>query len=258
MKKDFVEERRGKLLEYVNTNSRADIGELALALDTTEATIRRDLAILEKENLVQRVHGGVLRREKPSVWQSTTLQERMAMHTEEKQRIADFVTQMVHDGESLMIDGGSTTIMIAQKLSAKKNLLAVTNAPAIGEMIIGTNDNSVILTGGELMKGTSVTIGSAAEHSLRQYRTDKTIIGVSGILVDTGFFSASPQEAEIKRLMAMNSSETIVAADSSKIDTRAFCFVCDFASVDKVVTDRNISKAALKTMIQRGVEVYSV
>ncbi|MCG8480221.1 MAG: DeoR/GlpR family DNA-binding transcription regulator [Spirochaetales bacterium] len=258
MKKDFVEERRGKILEYVNEHTRADIGELASIFDTTEATIRRDVALLESQNLVHRVHGGILRREQPSVWRITSLHDRMGINAEAKERIADAVGQLVRDGESIMIDGGSTTMLVAQKLRAKRNLLVVSNAPAIGHVITEDNDNKVILTGGELLKETASLIGSAAEHSLAQYRSDKAIVGVSGILTDEGCFAAIPQEAEIKRLMSLNSRETIVVADSSKIDTRAFCFIFDFTRVDTLVTDRNIGKAALERLREHGIEVLAV
>jgi DeoR family transcriptional regulator, fructose operon transcriptional repressor len=182
----------------------------------------------------------------------------MVVHLEEKTRIAQFVAQLVHDGESLMIDGGSTTILVARELCQKKHLLVVTNSPSIGEMMIDSNDNKVIMTGGELMKETYSLTGSKAEYSLSEYRTDKAIIGVSGMIPEEGCFSAIPQEAEIKRLMSINSRETIVVADSSKLDTRAFCFFCDFSSVDKLVTDRNLGKSALDTLKQKGVEVFTV
>ncbi|MBI9104590.1 MAG: DeoR/GlpR transcriptional regulator [Spirochaetales bacterium] len=258
MKKDFVEERRSKILEYVNSQGRADISELSSVLKTAEATIRRDLATLEKDNLIYRVHGGVIKREQPSIWQTTALQDRLGMNSERKERIAKFVTQLVHDGDSLMIDGGSTTMLAAKALCTKKNLLVVSNAPPIGELLINYNDNKVILTGGELLKETSAMIGNAAQHSLEQYRTDKAIIGVSGLLADEGCFAAVPQEAEIKRLMSFNSRETIVITDSSKIGVRAFCFVCDFTHVDKLVTDKDISSEALENLKQQDVEVYIV
>jgi DeoR family transcriptional regulator, fructose operon transcriptional repressor len=257
-KRDFVEERRSKILEYINRKSRADVDELAAFHTVTEATIRRDLLTLEKRGRVYRAHGGALRREQLSVWQTTRLQDRMVMQLEEKTRIAEFVTQLIHDGESLMIDGGSTTMLVASKLCAMKNLLVVTNAPSIGELMIEVHENKVILTGGELLKETKGLIGSAAEQSLKQYRTDKAIIGVSGIIVDEGCFAAIPQEAEIKRLMSANSSETILVSDSTKVGARALCFFCDFAHVDKLVTDRNISKAALEALKQQGVEVFAV
>jgi DeoR/GlpR family transcriptional regulator of sugar metabolism len=257
-KKDFLEERQSKILDFLNTHHRADVDELAASLGVTGATIRRDLVSLERQGLAYRAHGGALRREQSSVWQTSTLKERMVQHQEAKMRIAQFVTQLIHDGESVMIDGGSTTILVAQTLSLKKNLLVVTNAPAIGELMIESNDHKVILTGGEFFKETHALIGSAAEHSLKQYRTDKAIIGVSGILVGEGCFSAIPQEAEIKRLMSINSGETIVVADSSKIGTRAFCFICDFSRVNKLVTDKNIGKPALEELRQQGVEVFTV
>ena len=258
MKKDFVEERRGKIRDYVNEHSRADIGSLATMFHTTEATIRRDVALLEQRHLVHRVHGGVLRREQPSVWQITPLHDRMAINTAAKERIAACVGNLVRDGDSIMIDGGSTTLLIAKTLRTKRNLLAVSNAPAIGHIISEEHDNKVMLTGGELLKETASLIGNAAEYSLAQYRSDKAIVGVSGILPDEGCFAAIPQEAQIKRLMSLNSRETIVVADSSKIDTRAFCFIFDFTRVDKLVIDRNLGATALERLQQHDIEVLVV
>jgi DeoR family transcriptional regulator, fructose operon transcriptional repressor len=258
IKKEFVEERRSKILEFVNSNSRADIGELAEILSATEATIRRDLAFLEGQGLVYRAHGGVLRREQPSIWQTTTLDDRMGQHLEEKNRIAHFMLQLIHDGDSIMIDGGSTNLQIAKQLCNKKNLLIVSNSPFIGDAIIAGKGNKVILTGGELLKETNSLIGCNAQSSLEQYRTDKAIIGMSGITIEEGCFSAIPEEAVIKRIMSMNSRETIVVADSSKIGTRAFCFVCDFSQIDKLVTDKNIKKSAIEKLKEIGVEVFIV
>ncbi|MCF7946890.1 MAG: DeoR/GlpR family DNA-binding transcription regulator [Spirochaetia bacterium] len=257
-KKDFVEERHRKIIEYVNHKKRAEVNELALEFEVTEATIRRDLILLEQQGLIFRAHGGALRREQPSLWQTTTMQERMVIRQHEKERIAQFVSQLVHDGDSIMIDGGSTTMLVSKVLCEKKNMLIVTNSPQIGEVMVDAGDNKVILTGGELLKETHAMIGSFTENSLQQYRTDKAIIGVSGLLVDAGCFSAIPQEAEIKRIMSTNASETIVVTDSSKIDTRAFCLICDFTCVDKLVTDSGISNSALAQLKEQGVEVFIV
>ena len=100
----------------------------------------------------------------------------------------------------------------------------VTNAPAIGELMIEANDNKVILTGGELLKETKGLIGSAAEQSLKQYRTDKAIIGVSGILVDEGCFSAIPQEGGDQASHVLQLERDHLVSDSSKIGARAFAF----------------------------------
>ena len=256
-KKEFLEERRMRLLEYINGNSRADVGELASKFGVPEATIRRDLLVMESQNLIYRTHGGAIKRDQHSLWQTTSLHERSIQHREEKERIADLVEQMVHDGDSIMIDAGSTTLCVARKLVSRKNLLILTNTASIAEILAGVNNNKVILTGGELVKRTNACIGGAAELALKQYRTDKAIIGVSGMLMDEGFFAAIPEEAEIKRLMSKNAKETIVVTDSSKVGTRALCFVSDFAGVDKVITDTNIPRPALDQLVKEGVEVFT-
>lgn len=257
-KKDFLEERRRKLLEYINKNNRANVTELAEIMSVTDATIRRDLFILDQNGSIHRTHGGAIKRTQPSIWQTTTLQERTEAHSDEKERIAQFVVQLVNDGESLMIDGGSTTLKVAENLISRKNMLVVTNSPSIAEVLVEMKDIKVILTGGEFAKGSNTLIGNAAEASLSQYRADKAIIGISGMIVDEGFFSAVPQEAEIKRLMAQNSSQTIVVADSSKIGTPAFSFVCDFNKVSILVTDKNISKQDMETLERQGIEIFIV
>jgi len=256
--KEFLEERRIRLLEYINRNNRAGVGELAAKFNVPEATIRRDLLYMESENLIYRTHGGALRREQPSLWKTTTLHERSIQHRDEKERIGDLVEQLVHDGESIMIDAGSTTLQAAVSLGERKNLLVVTNAPDIARLMVEVDDNKVILTGGELARETRTLVGSAAEASLRQYRVDKAIVGASGIIPGEGCFSAIPQEAEIKRLMSLSAAETIVVCDSSKIGARALCFFCDLRRVGRLVTDRGITPAALDEMKQQGVEVFAV
>jgi DeoR family transcriptional regulator, fructose operon transcriptional repressor len=259
MKRDFVEERRQKIVEYVNKKSRADISELAELFSTTEATIRRDLITLESQKLVARVHGGVMKRRQPALWQTTLLDNRIKANQEEKTRIAEFVVEhLIHDGESLMIDAGSTTLAVASALIHRKNLLAVTNSPRIGELLSRESQSKVILTGGELLKETAAMIGSIAEHSLMNFRTDKAIIGVSGLIEEEGCFSAVPHEAEVKRIMSMNASETIIVADSSKIGVKAFCLIGGFENIDKLVTDSNIDSDALKRIKDNGIEVFTV
>jgi DeoR/GlpR family transcriptional regulator of sugar metabolism len=256
--KDFVEERRIKLLEYINRNSRADVAQLAERFNVTVATIRRDLLVMEGQDLIYRTHGGAIKRDQPSLWETTTLLERSIRSIEEKERIADLVEQLVHDGESIMIDGGSTTLCVAKKLATKRKMLIVTNTSTIGEILVEMNDNKVILTGGELIKGSNSTNGVAAEQAIKQYRVDKAIIGISGLMLDEGLYTANPLEAEIKRLMLMSAKEKIIVADSSKIGTPALCFVCDVADIDKLVTDRNISRVALDQLKKTGVEVFTV
>jgi DeoR/GlpR family transcriptional regulator of sugar metabolism len=256
--KDFTEERHQKMLDFINSKERVKVEDLAKHFNVTETTIRRDLITLENMGFVYRAHGGAFKREQQSIWQLTSLQTRLSQREDEKERIALQVSQLVRDGESLMIDGGSTTIKVTQKLCEKKNLLVVTNALTIGELFAGSNSNKVIITGGELLKETNTLTGNAAEYMISQYRSDKAIIGVSGLIPSEGCFAAIPNEGVVKNMMLHNSRERIVVTDSSKIGAQAFYFFYDIKNITILVTDRNIKKEDLSNLKKAGVEVFVV
>jgi DeoR family fructose operon transcriptional repressor len=252
----FVEERRSKIIELLNKKNRASVPELSHLLRVTTATIRRDLSHLEQRALIIRTHGGALKIDKTSG--EASLQERVTLHKDEKQRIAQFVAQLVLDGETIMMDGGSTTLIVAQKLNTKRDLTIITNSPPIAAVIAEQNGCKVILTGGEVRKNTDTLVGTITESTIKQFRADKTIIGMSGLLSDEGFFTVSPPETEIKRIMARCGKETIVVMDSSKVGKVTLSFVFDFSSVDKLITDTNISKEDADLIRKHEIEVITV
>jgi DeoR/GlpR family transcriptional regulator of sugar metabolism len=258
MKKKFAEERYKKILEYINSQNRVNVDELAVHFNVTKVTVRRDLQTMEEQGLIYRAHGGAVKRERPSVWQISSLQTRLGQYGEEKTRIAQYIAQIIQDGESIMIDGGSTTTLVARELRWKKNLLIVTNALTIAELLLESDTNKVILTGGELLKETNALIGNAAEHSIASYRTDMAIIGVSALVPAEGCFAAIPQEAEVKSLMLRNARKRIIVTDSSKIGITAFAQFCEIASIDLLVTDKNISRNDLAVLKKAGIEVEAV
>jgi DeoR/GlpR family transcriptional regulator of sugar metabolism len=257
-KKAFVEERRARILEHIKSRNRANVMELAKILEVTDATIRRDLRLLENQGLLNRTHGGAIKRDNPALWQTTSMEERMVARKAEKDRIAEFTAHIINDNTSLMIDGGSTTMAVAEKLTGKKNLLVLTNCLSVGLLFLKGTGNKVLFTGGELMWGTYSVVGPEAELALRRIRTDKAIIGVSALQTEDGLFSANPQEGEIKRLMILNARETIVVADSSKFDVQALYMFSDFERITKIVTDKDIGRDAVNALQKKGVEVFTV
>lgn len=256
--KDFTEERQQKIVEYLNSKSHVKVEYLSEFFHVTETTIRRDLLALEKRGMLFRAHGGAIKREQNSIWQMSSIKTRLYQHEEEKNRIAQYVAQMINDGESIMIDGGSTTTKIAQELCGKKHLLIVTNALTIGEMLIESSNNKVIVTGGELLRETNALIGNETERSIATYRVDTAIIGVSGLLPTEGCFSAIPQEAAVKNLMMQNSQKKIIVTDSSKIGTHALYLFCKINTIDILVTDKNIKKNDLSILKKANIEVVTV
>jgi DeoR/GlpR family transcriptional regulator of sugar metabolism len=252
------EERKSKIVDYVDENIRASVPELATIFSVTEATIRRDLIELEQNNKLVRTHGGAKTIREKAIWQTTTLNTRLAKCHKEKVAIAKYVSTLVKDGESIFIDGGSTTLLIAKELVNHKRLMVVTNSPMIALSIAGINDNKVIITGGELEAATDSLLGTSCEECIKQYRTDKAIIGTSGVIIHEGFFAAIPQEAVVKRLMIANAKNVIVATDSTKFGTTAFNFVCDIKKADLIVTDHAISPVDVAVLHEIGTDVVTV
>ncbi|GHU24352.1 DeoR family transcriptional regulator [Spirochaetia bacterium] len=256
--KDFSTERQQTIIQHINSESRVNVEDLARLFNVTTATIRRDLIVLEKHGHLFRAHGGAVKREPVSVWQMSSLQTRLAEHEAEKLRIADYAASLISDGESIMIDGGSTTTKTAYALKAKKNLLTVTNALTIAEILSAAGKHKIILSGGELLQETNALVGTAAEHSLECYRVDTAILGVSGLLPTAGAFSAIPQEAEIKRIMLANSARNIIVTDSSKIGVQAFYRFCEMTQIDVLITDTHINTTDLSFIRELGCEVVAV
>jgi DeoR/GlpR family transcriptional regulator of sugar metabolism len=254
--KIFVEERRNRIVELLSSKHKASVSELSQQFKVGEATIRRDLHELEQRGLVLRTHGGVLLMDSAS--SEAPLKERETQHKEEKERIANFIAQFIRNGESIMIDVGTTTMQIAKALRPKRNLVVVTNFPALAAEMSNTGGNQVILTGGELRETSGSLVGPLAVHSIRQFRVDRVILGMSAIMPDEGFFTVNPSEAEVKRGMMQCGKDVIVAMDSSKIGKITLSFVSDFSMVGKVITDVGASAEDIEKMTRHGIEVVTV
>ena len=257
--RDIIEERRRKITAYINENGRADIPELVEITQSTEVTVRRDLAHLEKLDLLIRTHGGAVKNEnKKSIWQTSSVSSRLEKNKDQKIRIAAFAATLIKDNESLMIDGGSTTQIFSSHLKEKQNLLIVTNAPGIAEILLDNETSRIIQIGGELIRDTHQAAGPDAEAHIHRYHVDKSIISVSGADPDYGCFAAIPLEASLKRAMIEQSRESILLIDSSKFERKALCFAFEFRAFDTIVTDSNISKQTAERLIQHDIKLYIV
>lgn len=257
-KKQFIEERREEIVTYLNQNKRADVAELADKFDVTDVTIRRDLILLEEEGRLIRTHGGAMSSIDRAVWETTNILARLENETEAKNQIAMYVAETVKDGDSLFMDSGSTNLLISRALLSRKRLMVVTNSPTIAQTFAGVNENSVIITGGTLDKNTDSIIGPSCIESINRYRTDKAIIGISGVLIPDGYFGATPEEAAVKQQMMKNAKVAMVVSDSTKIGTTAFAFVQPLLDTDVFVTDSHVKPEYKQAMIKHGVNIVTV
>jgi len=256
IEKMFAEERRDKILEILGKENRVNVSELAAIFNIGEATIRRDLDDLEERGFLRRTHGGAILAENISF--ETSIKERESWNREAKIRIATFVSQLVKSGETLMIDGGTTTLEVARLLRTKRNLVVITNAPIIAEEMVGYESSTIILTGGELNEKTLVLVGPIAEQTIHQFRADRAILGMSSIVPEDGFFTANIYEATIKRTFMECAKEVIIVMDSSKIGKISTSFISNLSLVNKLVIDKGISEENIQKIERFGIEIIVV
>lgn len=254
--RNIINERRDLILKYLDQNNTADISTLTDICNATEYTIRRDLIALEAQNKILRTHGGARKKvNEKLVWQVTSTNSRLEKNRNLKEAIAKEAAKLIHDNDSLIIDGGSTTQIFASYLQNKNSLLTVTTSPTIASIMLDSEDSHVILIGGELSKGTNMVSGSDAEEHLRKYFVDKCILAISAAEPDLGCYAAVPNEANIKKLMIEHARETIVLIDSTKFHRKAFSLAFSFNNISTVVTDAQIDKEIADKLRNKGINV---
>lgn len=247
------EERRRSIVQFVNQRGRALIRELAADFGTSEITIRRDLETLSNRGLVYRTRGGALPI-RSGVESERNLTEREQQHPQEKLRIAAAAAKIVREGQSIVLDSGSTTTAIARALRGFRNLTVITNAVNIATELAGSSVE-VILTGGILRKNSYSLVGPLAEESLRLLKADIVFLGIDGIDAQTGVSTSDLLEAQLNRIMVSMAARVIAVCDSSKFGRHSLTTIVPLSKLDSVVTDKQIPGEDLKALKKAGVEV---
>ena len=249
----LAEERRARLLNELRDHGYIQVSELAESLHISSATIRRDLTVLEKEGLCIRKRGGAVRNS-----QGTTLElpyEVKKHHfVEEKKRIAHEALKLVENGDTLILDAGSTTYALAQLLFSKQRLTVVTNDLQIA-IKLATNPNVYLVCTGGIARANVYTLqGNQVESFVNTLRVDKTFLGADAIHEDGTIANVNIEEVAIKRAMIKAASQVILLADSSKFDIRGFAKVCDLEDISLIITDTNIPEKAKALLKERGTQ----
>lgn len=252
----FNEERRRKILEMMHRDGRVLVKDLARHFRISQITIRKDLEILDSQGVVQRTHGGALPIPTGALL-DPTLREKEKLHRKEKLRIAEAAARLVEEGQSVILDSGTTTSAIARAFKGMSRLTVITNATNIAAELAGTNID-VILTGGMLRKNSFSMVGPLAEQTLRQLSADILFLGVDGFDTKAGLFTPNLLEAQVNRAMVDIARRTIAVCDSSKFGRRSLCNIMPVTSVHEVITDNLIAKSDLRALKDAGIKVTMV
>lgn len=246
--------RQLRVLREVEERGGVQVRELVDHFAVSGATIRRDLDSLAERGLVLRTHGGAIARTTSTSFE-TNYEEKRKAFTAEKRRIAIAAAEFVPDGETVILDSGSTTFEVARILAERKNLTLITNDLFIAGQISFDPSITVIVTAGMLREGFNTLVGPLTEAFLRNVRVDFTVLSADAVDPAFGISNATFAESSIKQLMVEAASHTILVADASKFGKRALARVCALDEVDVVVTDEALSDSNQKALLQAATKL---
>jgi DeoR family fructose operon transcriptional repressor len=244
-------ERRLKIQELMRGEEFLDAASIASKLAASESSIRRDLIDLEERGLLRRVRGGAVSMQaqgepRDMAWLTGRAQE-------EKQRIGRAAAALVEDGQTLIMDGGSTVAEVARRLLGRP-LQVITNSLPIAEIFSGSPGVEVTLTGGHLYARLGVLLGPYSEEMLGRAAADLLIMGTGGI-TEAGLSNTSALVVGSERKMIEASRRVIVVADHSKFGRQALAPLAPLETVDVIVTDRDLPPTYHELLEKQGIEL---
>ena len=250
-------ERQKKMMEYIEANTSAQIHELAERFHVSEATVRRDLDDLDQQGALRRTHGGAIKVDRSTSYESV-YSEKISQMLDEKHRIADAAAKMVHPGDTVMIDSGTTTFFVAQALSHHENLTIITNDLYIAYQTPIHSSSTLIVTGGTRRQGRQELVGTVTENFIRDTHVDIAFIGVDGIDLTGGATNANFAEVGVKRLMLHSATHSVIVADHTKFGRVALARICDLTEADMILADTGVDGDMLGRLKKLGTHVMLV
>ncbi len=248
-----AEQRKQKILDLLKENDSVRVTNLARMFDVSEVTVRTYLEDMEKKGLLSRIHGGAVSSYKP--YYSMNLNQRLETNQQAKVEIAERVASLIQPNDTVMLNAGTTTLLVFRKFPANYNLSIVTNSISIALEASGNPNYNVILIGGSVNTKYQFTYGNDAVNQLRKYHADKLILSVDGIDAHQGFSTYYNKEATVDVAMLEQSDCCIIAADRSKFGHSAFAKISDLSVADYIVTNGQPSPELTESFAQQGVTV---
>jgi DeoR family fructose operon transcriptional repressor len=241
-------DRRQRLLELIRIRGFAGIEELVREMGVSESTVRRDLDALEEHGAAKRTHGGVLYA--GGMPRLAEFDERQPAHWPAKRAIAAQAAAVIGDGETVLLDGGTTTYEVA-RLLVGRSLQVVTNSLPVANLFASESRSDLVFLGGYVSPRTGVCLGPYANELLGRLHVTTTILSAAGIDTD-GLFNAHLLLAETEQAMLRAAGRVIVVADSSKFGHKSLTRVAALDTVDIFVSDNRLSADWRRTIANTG------
>jgi DeoR family fructose operon transcriptional repressor len=251
----FAEERKLKIFEFLTEHKKVTVNELVSFFEVSNTTIRNDLREMENEKLLIRTHGGAMLRTRSGF--EPDPYETPINNIQEKKRIALAALELIDDGDTIILDTGTTTMELAMILTRKKNIRVITNDLLIA-LLLEDNENiiDVLFIGGLVRKGYHCTLKyrTATAEMLSGLTVDKAFFTVNGFSCEKGATSPDISQAEIKTLLISVARTVVILCDSSKIGNTYFVQFASLDQVDKLITDK-IGQVEKDNFEEKGIDV---
>ncbi len=246
--------RQSAILKAVTARGSCTVTELARDLAVSGETIRRDIRVMARQGLVRKVHGGV---SMPDQLRESSFRQRLLENAEAKQTIARLAAAQVQNGDSLMMDTGSTTAYVARELGEHRNLMLITNCTEIARTLARGSSNRVFLVGGELRGDDGALFGTEAVRFVERFRCRLALLSIGAVDLDSGFMDFHPEEAEFSKAVIAQASRVIVVADHSKFGRQAPVKVCGHSDVAALITDQPPPPPFARRLAEAEVEILT-
>lgn len=249
-------ERRSIILRKIDADGQVSVIDLSKELDVSEVTIRNDLNKLEEKKMLVRTRGGAFKMDRVAL--DYNISEKIVLNIEEKKRIGIAAAKLIEEGDTIILDSGSTTTEIIKHLSDFAGLTIITNALNVAMALADMKNINLIVPGGILRRNSLSLIGTTAEDNFRNYYCDKLFLAVDGFHITHGLSTPNVEESHLNRIMIENSKKVIVVADSSKFKRRSFAVIAPVSKVDIVITDTGIPSIDQQELENFGIKVIAV
>ncbi len=247
-----LSEREREIVNLLTADPNVSVSQLSQLLGVSTVTIRSDLNNLERKGLILRTRGGGSPAFHPDVV------ERQGHRVEEKGRIAQAAAALVQDGDTVMIEAGTTTALIARYLLGKRDIWIVTNSTLVLPYVRTNPGIHLTVVGGEFRPATESLVGPLALAALERFHVRLAFVGTDGFSPRYGLTTHLVEGAEVVRKMAERAETTVLVADSGKFGRKGFVSVLPMAGVGKLITDGGLPADARADLETAGVEVTAV
>jgi DeoR/GlpR family transcriptional regulator of sugar metabolism len=253
----FPANRRRQIAHLITQQGSCTIADLSRRFDVSEMTIHRDLAALEEMGLLRKTRGGAVAPDQPTLV-PVDYQMRLRDQPEEKDLIGAAAARFVRNGDTILIESGTTALSVARNLRGFVDLVIYTNGPLALLELAPIPGVEVYSTGGMLSKRTMSLVGPDAEATLARVRADKCFIGASGFTIEEGVTDPLPLESSVKRRIVASSQEVFLVLTPDKFGRVLPHITTPLEAIDVVITHRDLPEADCQALSARGIRCVTV